>query len=84
MPAVPAVFEVFVIRVHALPAVVCYSSRLLLFLLWRERSVTEYTLHTKKGDFLVFGLYVFLLRWGGQRAFARRTACLVFPRIPTT
>ena len=54
MPAVPAVFEVFVIRVHALPAVVCYSSRLLLFLLWRERSVTEYTLHTKKGEIVLF------------------------------
>ena len=60
MPAVPAVFEASLIKVHAVPAVVCYFSRLLLFLFWRERSVTEYTLHTP-GDFLVFGLYVFLL-----------------------
>ena len=31
VPAVPAVFEASLIKVHAVPAVVCYFSRLLLF-----------------------------------------------------
>ena len=65
----PAVLEVFVIKVHALPAVVCYSKPPAVILFWRERSVTEYTLHTKKGDFLVFGLYVFSFTLG-------RAACV--------
>ena len=62
----PAVLEVFVIKVHALPAVVCYSSRLLLFLFWRECSVTEYTLRTKGGIFLFLGFTSFFYVGAGS------------------